>query len=66
MLEPESVSSLSSDAFREAEIPAGEEDRDLWDEVGVEEAREASSRESRGGCVDGRLRLAYPVRDMSE
>ena len=39
-------------------MPAGEEDRDLWDEERVEDAREASSRESLGACVDGILRLA--------
>lgn len=32
-------------------MPEGEEDREAWDEVGVVEAREASSRESRGRRV---------------
>ncbi len=57
-LDAESGSSFSRETFREAEMPAGEEDRDLWDEERVEDAREASSRESLGACVDGILRLA--------
>lgn len=56
-LDAERGSSFSRETFREEEMP-GEEDRDLRDEVGVEEAREASSKESRWGCVDGKSRLA--------
>ena len=35
-------------------MPDGEDDLELWERSGLEEAREASSRESLGG----RLRLA--------
>ena len=38
-------------------MPETEEERELRDVPGVEEAREASSRESRGAWEDGGLRL---------
>lgn len=46
-------------------MPDAEEDSERRDVEGVEEAREASSRESRRGCEDGGLRFAYPARDIA-
>ena len=54
------ISSGSSerDTLRDEPMPEMEDDRELRDVLGVEEAREASSRESRGKWLDGALRLA--------
>ena len=41
-------SSLEKEAFREEPMPEAEEDSERGDVEGVEEARDASSRESRG------------------
>ena len=46
-------------------MPEAEEDIEFRDVPGVDEAREASSRESRGAWDDGGLRLEYVWRDMS-
>lgn len=40
---------LEGDCLRDEEMPDGEEDGDLRDDVGEVEAREASSKESRRG-----------------
>ena len=47
-LEEERGSSFESDNLRDEDMPEGEEGVDVCVEVGVEEARDASSRESRG------------------
>lgn len=58
-------SSSSSDSFREEDIPEGDEAKDERPEMGEEDAREASSRESRGGCEDLALgRSGKPTLDM--
>ena len=44
--------SLERESLREDEIPDGEERREAWEEVDVEEARDASSRESRGRLLE--------------
>ena len=49
--------SLAGDCLREEEMPDGEEDPDLRDDVCEVDAREASSKESRGGWVEGALRF---------
>jgi len=54
-------SSFDRESFREEDIPDGDEDRELWVGSGVEEAREASSRESLGGGP----RFSYLGRDMA-
>ena len=46
-------------------MPDAEEDIEFLDVPGVEEAKEASSRESRGACEEGGLRLEYVWRDMA-
>jgi len=54
----------SSDSLREDDIPEGDElgERSL---LGVEDAREASSSESRGWRGDIALSLEYPFRGIS-
>lgn len=49
----ESGSSLERESFREDEMPDGDDDRELFEDEGVEEARDASSRESRARLLDG-------------
>lgn len=56
---------MDRETRREEPMPDAEEDSERRDVDGVEEAREASSRESRRGCEDGGLRFAYPARDMA-
>lgn len=46
---PGAEASFEKEFLREDEMPDGEEDLERWDENGEEEAREASSRESRRG-----------------
>jgi hypothetical protein len=58
-------SSSESETLREEDSPEGEDDCDLREVVGVEEAREASSSESLGGRLEGVLMCAYPARDMT-
>jgi hypothetical protein len=61
----ESGSSSSSDNFREEDIPEGDEAKDDRPDIGEEEAREASSRESRGSCEDLTLgRSGKPTLDI--
>lgn len=50
--------SSEREILREEGSPEGEDDWDLRDEVGVDEAREASSSESLGGWFEGFLRCA--------
>ena len=50
--------------MREELIPEAEDDMEFLEVPGVEEAREASSRESRGACEEGGLRVEYVWRDM--
>jgi len=57
--------SLDRETLRDEPMPDAEEDSERRDVEGVEEAREASSRESRRGCEDGGLRFAYPARDIA-
>lgn len=57
LLEAERGSSFAREAFREDEIPEGEEEGELGPVGGVEDAREASSRESRGACDKGGSRF---------
>jgi len=65
-LEADRGSSLSREAFREDDIPEGEEDvGELGPVGGVEDAREASSKESRGACDNGGSRFEKPMRDMA-
>ena len=49
-------SSSSSESLREEDIPAGEDVCEVWRD-GVEEASEASSKESRGGAGERALIL---------
>ena len=67
-LDGESGSSPERDILREDDMPEGEDDREAWDDVGVVEAREASSRESRGRRVvlEAEVREEYVgARDMT-
>jgi len=57
-------SSFSRDNLREEEMPEMEEDREVRLSSGSEEAREASSRESRADC-EGFWISEKPSRDMT-
>lgn len=46
--EAERGSSADKESLREEDMPEGEDEREALEDVGVEDAREASSRESRG------------------
>lgn len=61
-------SSPDRETFREEDMPDGEDDSEAREEVGVDEAREASSRESRGrrDWVVGEVKEEYVgARDMT-
>ena len=57
-------SSFERESLREEEIPDGEDTGELTAVVGVEEASDASSRESLGGCIEAALSFAYPLRGI--
>lgn len=61
---PGAEASFEKEFLREDEMPDGEEDLERCDENGEEEAREASSRESRRGLDGVVLRFAYPARGI--
>ena len=46
-------------------MPEAEDDIEFLEVPGVEEAREASSRESRGACEEGGFSVEYVWRDMA-
>ena len=46
-------SEFSSESFREDEVPLTDDDMEVRPDMGDEEARDASSRESLGGLEDG-------------
>ena len=48
---------MSREAFRDEDIPEGDDEGELGPVGGVEDAREASSRESRGTCDEGGSRF---------
>ena len=60
-----SGSSAEKETLREELMPEAEEDTEFLEVPGVEEARDASSRESRGACEEGGFRLEYVWRDMA-
>ena len=56
-LEVERGSSFDRESLRDDDTPEADNESDLLDDVGVEDARDASSSESRTGWVDGVLRF---------
>lgn len=58
-------SSFSRESLREDDMPDGEELRDPCSAVGVDEANEASSSESRSGWFKGFWSSEKPSRDIS-
>jgi len=65
-LEADRGSEFSKDNLREEEVPDGEDDMEVRPDMGEEEANDASSRESLGGCEDGVWRFEKPMRDIAE